>query len=935
MSIDYKANIGRADMVRLMALGGDAGQQEAFARLCGLEKIEVEEETREETIQQTTIDERPVVAGPGVPETVEQARLGFWRIIKAEFSDDEEQTEVPEWFVRANPITRSFLRNAQRPEEDRPFPLLSPWSRLWPFLRRELSVVAFSRAVDTRALVRHMARCRPVRHVPRRRVPRWAKTIHLLYDTSESMRTFFKDMEQLAWRLGMVCGRHRLKIFVFPQGVGSKGYQLGKGNGVESLQAYHTPEQVVSVLALSDLGFLAGDGAIGKWAMNLGRNLARTGSRAVALMPCPPWRWNPGFGRFWRAAWWDMGRRLLVLPPWRSVTSLDSNGEDSPVRSQKSSGFENFLRLMSPVVKPDPELVRYIRALLPAEETDAGMEADIWLRRYDYRARLDEFPSVEPLARRQRLVDLLHWFHADFPEILAEETTIISCKDPGLDSRYEAEAGEINARLAKSMDGQTWRAQGFSDYEYKGYMNRREERLPDEAYADERVAAAWVLAHHKENGRFDAIIPPDLPMDKLSWAFNPGKNRRYWLVQAADSISVAPEREGETGRHSSLLGLLETKTNFILVKSVKGLEANKKSWPLHEPGPTILKPTLDTRNYRIETSGSVMEFEQIPKPDWARGIGRDRNGLFVHLHDNRRFYWLNPGRYTLEEQKGLSNVELTRGCWLQEKKYLKYLEAENLPSDWKEHLNEDRFGLYEVIFIRGFRQVFRWMPPGRFFMGSPKDEPERSDRELQHEVELTQGFWLGDTACTQALWEAVMGENPSRFIGPERPVENVSWFDCQEFIARVNKELPVLNPRLPTEAQWEYACRAGTTTPFWFGETVTPEQVNYNGKYPYADAEKGIYRQQTVEVRTLEPNGWGLYETHGNVWEWCSDWYGEYEEGLAVDPQGPAKGGNRVLRGGSWVKEARNCRSAARGAINPGLRSIGAGFRLSPGQKGQ
>ena len=194
-------------------------------------------------------------------------------------------------------------------------------------------------------------------------------------------------------------------------------------------------------------------------------------------------------------------------------------------------------------------------------------------------------------------------------------------------------------------------------------------------------------------------------------------------------------------------------------------------------------------------------------------------------------------------------------------------------------------------------------------MGSPEDEPERNNDEVQHEVELTQGFWLADTACTQALWEAVMGSNPSTFKGAERPVENVSWEDCREFFELVNQAEPGPDLWFPTEAQWEYACRAGSSTPFWFGGQVTPEQVNYDGNHPYAGGAKGKYREETVAVGSLPCNGWGLYEMHGNVWEWCLDWYGPYSEGKDVDPQGPAGRGYRVLRGGSWFSDAGSCRS--------------------------
>lgn len=173
-----------------------------------------------------------------------------------------------------------------------------------------------------------------------------------------------------------------------------------------------------------------------------------------------------------------------------------------------------------------------------------------------------------------------------------------------------------------------------------------------------------------------------------------------------------------------------------------------------------------------------------------------------------------------------------------------------------------------------------------------------------------------------------MGANPSKFKGQQLPVENVSWNDCQEFLKKINEMIPDLNLRLPTEAEWEYACRAGTTTPFSFGENITPEQVNYDGNYPYADGKEGQYREKTVEVKSLPANPWGLYEMHGNVWEWCSDWYGYYPSESAVDPIGPDKGEFRVLRGGSWIDNGGIVRSAYRDRFEPSSRVDFIGFRL-------
>ncbi|MGD2085207.1 MAG: formylglycine-generating enzyme family protein [Candidatus Aminicenantes bacterium] len=262
---------------------------------------------------------------------------------------------------------------------------------------------------------------------------------------------------------------------------------------------------------------------------------------------------------------------------------------------------------------------------------------------------------------------------------------------------------------------------------------------------------------------------------------------------------------------------------------------------------------------------------------------------------------------------------------------------ENLPEcfpfPWASDWGQDRYGLWVAFTYKNVRQCFRWIKPGKFMMGSPENEEERDDDEILHEVTITQGFWMADTACTQALWQAVMEKNPSYFKGDERPVENVSWNDCKEFIDKINGLKPGLNFRLPTEAQWEYACRAGTQTPFWFGDDITPEQVNYDGNFPYAGGKKGKYREETVEVKSLPCNSWGLYQMHGNVWELCFDWYGEYSTDSVIDPVGPSSGSLRVLRGGSWIDYGGLVRSACRGGGEPALRSDDAGFRLARGQK--
>jgi formylglycine-generating enzyme required for sulfatase activity len=210
------------------------------------------------------------------------------------------------------------------------------------------------------------------------------------------------------------------------------------------------------------------------------------------------------------------------------------------------------------------------------------------------------------------------------------------------------------------------------------------------------------------------------------------------------------------------------------------------------------------------------------------------------------------------------------------------------------------------------------IPGGIFLMGSPKTEAERSEYEgPQHYVNVPE-FFMGKYPVTQAQWQAVMGSNRSRFKRKNRPVERVSWNDATEFCQKLSKKTG-RDYRLPSEAEWEYACRGGTTTPFYFGETITPELVNYDGRYTYGNGPKGKNRQKTIDVGNFPPNSFGLYDMHGNVWEWCQDvWHRNYD-GAPVDGSAWVNGGDsssRVLRGGSWYFLPWRCRSANRFIFN-------------------
>ena len=278
--------------------------------------------------------------------------------------------------------------------------------------------------------------------------------------------------------------------------------------------------------------------------------------------------------------------------------------------------------------------------------------------------------------------------------------------------------------------------------------------------------------------------------------------------------------------------------------------------------------------------------------------------------------------------------------------------ADGNPPVWASGWGEDEFGVFVEFTLADVSQRLRWIPPGVFQMGAPEDESGRLDREgPQHPVILKEGYWLFDTPVTQALWLAVMGGNPSRFQSPERPVEQVSWDDCQNFLKKINDVIPGLELGLPSEAQWEYACRADSTTAIYTGDLDIIGDGNAPALHAIAwyggNSGVGFELEDGYEVTYLKnrqfkdnpsgshpvaqklPNGWGLYDMLGNVWEWVADEYhndyqGAPEDGSVWDDEA---GGLRVIRGGSWSGGARYCRSAYRYWSPPGYRGNYLGFR--------
>jgi formylglycine-generating enzyme required for sulfatase activity len=276
--------------------------------------------------------------------------------------------------------------------------------------------------------------------------------------------------------------------------------------------------------------------------------------------------------------------------------------------------------------------------------------------------------------------------------------------------------------------------------------------------------------------------------------------------------------------------------------------------------------------------------------------------------------------------------------------------------------------LKKPSFTNSLGMALKLLPAGEFLMGSPKAEQDevvasaneehgqRAARLVrgsvtpegpQHKVKISQPFYLGVYAVTQAQYTKVMDKNPSYFSAKGEgkgkvkgldtsrfPVESVSWQDAQKFCAKLSA-LPGEKAarrayRLPTEAQWEYACRAGTSTPFHCGKSLSSRQANFLGHFPYGGADNGPYLGRPCKVGSYKPNAWGLFDMHGNVRQWCADWYKKdyYQDSPKADPKGPEKGDRRVLRGGSWATFGWFCRAASRDSAEPAERSSTVGFRV-------
>jgi formylglycine-generating enzyme required for sulfatase activity len=672
--------------------------------------------------------------------------------------------------------------------------------------------------------------------------------------------------------------------------------------------SWRIPPADVPVLVLGDLGVDDRQGSARIHWQRLARRLRSHPAPLLALSPTARSPVNKPLCRQFRP---NPLNDVYGLPrhPAGNGFVLDGVGDGN---------LDDILALLSPLPLIDAGLLRRLRDGL--QWGGSELESAIWnhpdmrqtglgirLREQvaeHYRQQYQQHFAGKPQA--ERLWQIVQEHHAPAHEGLRQLEKLNQCVLENRDDHAAVQDYLKRLCATVAQGGNSRLPRKALMMQCRTILASRPEGIWDSALGD-RAYDLYALAYEDEirAGQWPNMLEEGFDPARLQWVLDAkarGETVQWLVVQTNDQgrFSLRPHNPDQP-----------------VHTPVARLEALKQIPPvLHFP----LEPPMpleEGAEFEIPDKGVVaihsashrIELEAITKPSWATQMWRDATGLWAGI----------PWRG--KEQDVMWQVPECR--W-----------------GWQSPFGEDDYGLYADLTLSGIPQRFRWIEPGTFLMGSPESEAERWEDEVQHPVTLTQGFWLADTTVTQSLWQTVMGKNPSSFTdNPNNPVKQVSWNDSQEFIKKLNGLLPGLQAKLPTEAQWEYACRAGTTTPFYFGNNITPEQVNYDGNNPYAGGKKGLYREKTVPVKSSLPaNLWGLYEMHGNVWEWCQDvWQEKLPASPVTDPEGVAGGDQeagveRVVRGGSWSGGGGGVvRSAFRFRLGPAERNGDLGFRLALG----
>ncbi len=759
---------------------------------------------------------------------------------------------------------------------DAPRPLLTS-AQLIPFLHNTLGLEQPGKKIDQRVLNRLVSKGQPIQKLPFKSVQRWSQQLQILVDTGDHLRPYRSDFEQIITLLKQVLGSHNVTALRLREPMQRRQKALCIEWPTQRDKDWHHWQLPAADVPILILSDFGVTERTGKDS-DLWWQIAKD----LYAHPAPVISLSPVVSSpLSRAAC-----QRLSISPLSDAGSLPRHAlRGFEQKGLTETDLQSILILLSPLPIIDAGLLRKLRDEF--KWGGSAIEAQLWNHK-DM-----QLGSLGVRLKPSLAKDYTKRFRREVSQQDAEALWGVVKEHHEHAHQGLKQLEQIGQCVASESDNQHVRSylkqlSASTAQSAKGSAQHNALVMQCKTFLASQPDDIWngalndvfydlcAMAYESE------IKAGELP-PMLGEHFRP--ERLKWLLddkERQEYVSWSVRQLGVSGE----ICFEQASTSAEIASPVYRFEALKKIPPtLHMHDGTVRSvqdgfvcQADELGSVEVRTEHEVMHFDVMKKPDWAEAIGRDRYGLYA-------------------------DIEIASECL----------------------------------------QRFRWIRAGTFMMGSPEDEPERESwfgsKETLRQVTLTEGFWLADTTVTQSQWQAVMGNNPSHFKGENRPVEQVSWDDAQVFIKIINTNLSDLEFDLPSEAQWEYACRAGTTTPFSFGKNITPDQVNYDGNYPYANAEKGEYREETVPVKSLPTNPWGLCEMHGNVWEWCQDiWQEDLGISAVVDPVSKVdqaeEGASRVIRGGSWRNEGRSVRSgcryrrAPRGRFAPDGRFIYLGFRL-------
>lgn len=835
-----------------------------------------------------------------------------------------------------------------------------PFSRLIPKLQPFVSTSRRT-GVDVPKLIQQIVKGQWPKHLPRKRQDGWSARLVVLIDYSKRLEPYRNDFNTLAARLIALCGSSNITIRYLDDG------PFGPwSNWEHELNAYEElriPKEM-------------------PWSVGLDGSTVLVISDLLCPFEAPPKNEatnNAPTNNPWFRFAGELKKRQIkpvALCPIDASQITDELGaaftlirwsEDSPLRAERYPCLQpgrpealQALKLMAMMAwRVPPALLRRLRKANPYLPNCVGLESALWQARPVLYA--SSWFHDESQAKQQ---ELLNKFSNLTEEIQQLTRTII--KEFRGSSELITNAIEANRWLGHMSSSEEISGRVAADKaDSTNGFNLLIERLAalEHPTSNQKEQAAWFTSfvwHYLFTVSKEAAELNREPLHNAlnhllepQTTANPPLSLPVWVQQDLLKSSRHPQVPPKSW---ATLAYDVQQNTFVLTPQLgrgqiplhEPFEVSNKRALLREQGESVLPIVeLDTdqkplkekfalkKTFSLEGSDQQLTLHWLSRPLGISGWGRDAEGLFIRLPlwGNQEQLLrppqlkvtvdpapLNPQQAPLHKQSVVTEESQWMGSG--ETAHYHYRTGIDLAH-----------GAYLDFSIDKQIQRFRYIELGEFLIGSSADDPNaHEDEKPQHSVRITKGFWLADTACTQALWQAVMGNNPSHFQDAdnwqgftELPVEQISYKDVQQFLSKLTKCLPAgLEAVLPNEAQWEFACRAGTTGPYWWGSQPDVTKMNFDQSE----------NKRTKPVKTYDPNPWGLFQMHGNLWEWCADDLRTYPLTLNAEalenPEGSKEAADRALRGGSWDDSAQCARSAYRDQclVEFGWRSYGFRFAL-------